>query len=270
MREPSPDATAEALRALTQDPPRGAVFSDIDGTLAPIVSRPEDARVDPRISQLIGQLARSYACVACISGRPAAEARRLVGRPEIVYAGLHGAELLRPGEARPRLARAWQPWKSRVRRFGALQAGSNLHAAGVRIEDKGPILAFHWRGAADETDAVARLKQVADAATDAGLTAHWGRKVLEVRPPVAIGKGQAIRDLVAHSHPRAALYGGDDATDLDGFDALDGLVAEGALRTAIRVGVASAEGPPEISERADLVVDSVDGFAAVLEGLLPG
>jgi trehalose 6-phosphate phosphatase len=99
MGEPPPDAIAAALRPLTQDPQRSAVFSDIDGTLAPIVPGPEDARVSTRVSRVIGELARSYACVACVSGRSAGEARRLVGHPERVYAGPHGVELLDPGEA---------------------------------------------------------------------------------------------------------------------------------------------------------------------------
>ena len=66
---------------------------------------------------------------------------------------------------------------------------------------------------------------------------------------------------------RAAIYGGDDATDLDAFDALDALVAEGKLDHAVRVGVSSDEGPAAIVERADVVVDGVDGFAKVLVAL---
>jgi trehalose 6-phosphate phosphatase len=91
--------------------------------------------------------------------------------------------------------------------------------------------------------------------------------VLEVRPPVPIDKGQAVRDLVSSSASRAALFGGDDATDLDAFDALDALVADGQLEAAVRVGVRSDEGPAAIVERADLVVDGVAGFTRVLAAL---
>ncbi|HEU0024139.1 MAG TPA: trehalose-phosphatase, partial [Thermoleophilaceae bacterium] len=94
-----------------------------------------------------------------------------------------------------------------------------------------------------------------------------GRKVLEVRPPVPIGKGQAVRDLVDRAGLRSALYGGDDATDLDGFDALHDLEAEGRLAARVCVGVRSDEGPAAIVERADLVVDGVDGFVRVLAAL---
>ena len=100
----------------------------------------------------------------------------------------------------------------------------------MRIEDKGPIAAFHWRGVPDEEAALTHLEGLAQEAEAAGLAIHWGRKVLEVRPPVPIDKGQAVRDLVTGAGLRAALYGGDDATDLDGFEALDQLEARGRPR----------------------------------------
>ena len=88
--------------------------------------------------------------------------------------------------------------------------------------------------------------------------------MLELRPPVPFDKGQAVRDLVHLSPVRTALFGGDDVTDLDAFDALDALVDGDGLETAVRVGVRSEEGPAAIVERADVVVDGVDGFAQVL------
>ena len=104
-RCPLPPQTRSRRRSrpLTADPPRAAVFCDIDGTLAPIVERAEDAHVREEASLLLGRLARRYGCVACVSGRSAAEARRLVGVGGIAYAGSHGAELLEPGAASPRI-----------------------------------------------------------------------------------------------------------------------------------------------------------------------
>jgi trehalose 6-phosphate phosphatase len=85
---------------------------------------------------------------------------------------------------------------------------------------------------------------------------------------VPVHKGQAVRELVERSGVRTALFGGDDATDLDAYAALDALVAEGALEHAVKVGVRSDEGPAAIVERADHVVDGTDGFALVLEVLV--
>jgi trehalose 6-phosphate phosphatase len=101
-----------------------------------------------------------------------------------------------------------------------------------------------------------------------GLDFHWGRKVLEIRPPVPVDKGQAVRELVERSGVRAALFGGDDATDLDAFAALDSLVTEEVLTAAVKIGVHSSEGPSGIVEQADHVVEGTDGFIAVLEALV--
>jgi trehalose 6-phosphate phosphatase len=262
-----PGQTTEALAPLTGNPAAAAVLCDVDGVLAPIVGRPEDAHVREETSVLLGKLARRYACVACISGRAVADVRRLVGVGGIAYAGSHGAELLEPGAKRPRTIPAFKSWEKRVRRFVGEHDTHALRLVRVRIEDKGPIVAFHWRGAPDEDAARTHLEGLAQEAETSGFATHWGRKVLEVRPPVPIDKGQAVHDLVSSSGARAALYAGDDVTDLDAFDALDRLVGEGALDAAVRVGVHSDEGPRAIVERADLVVYGVDGFGRVLAAL---
>jgi trehalose 6-phosphate phosphatase len=97
------------------------------------------------------------------------------------------------------------------------------------------------------------------------LLTHWGRKVLEIRPPVAVDKGIAVRELLRRKPMQAAIFGGDDATDLDVFDALGDLRAEGALESAVCVGVRSDEGPAAIVDRADIVVEGTPGFVRVLE-----
>jgi trehalose 6-phosphate phosphatase len=264
------EALAEGVRPLTEDPSRAAVFCDIDGTLAPIVGRADDAKVPHEVSKLLGRLGRSYGLVACVSGRAAAEARRLVGVGAIAYAGSHGAELLEPGSSEPELIPEFAEWERPVREFAKGRDGAELRKLRVRIEDKGAIAAFHWRGAADEDAAHAHLEALAEDAEGEGFKTHWGRKVLEIRPPVELNKGLAVRKLAARSGVRAALFGGDDATDLDAFEALDALVEEGELEARVRVGVRSDEGPEAIVESADIVVDGVEGFVGVLEALAEG
>jgi trehalose 6-phosphate phosphatase len=148
-----------------------------------------------------------------------------------------------------------------VQRFTRERDAPELRALRVRIEDKGPIMTFHWRGAPDEDAAQARVRQIADEAEAEGLWTHWGRKVLEIRPPVPIGKGRAVRELLARTPVRAALYAGDDMTDLDAFAALED------VESAVRVGVRSDEGPPEIAEQADVVVDGIEGMQHLLAEL---
>jgi trehalose 6-phosphate phosphatase len=252
---------------LLDHPDRSAVLCDVDGVLAPIVRRAEDAHVSEQTSLLLSRLARRYGLVACVSGRSAADARRVVGVGGIAYAGAHGAELLEPGASRARVAEEFAGWEGRVRAFALARDDPELRRLRVRIEDKGPIAAFHWRGVPDEEGARAHLERLAAEAEAEGLATHWGRKVLEVRPPVPVNKGLAVRELVGLAGARRALFGGDDTTDLDAFDALGALVSEGTLEGAVCVGVRSDEGPAAIVERADLVVDGVPGFARVLAAL---
>ena len=243
------------------------MLCDVDGTLAPIVERAEQARVPPEATRVLAELARRYAAVACVSGRSALDARRLVGVGGLIYAGAHGAELLRPGDRAPATLPEFTGHAAHVHRFVAAHDGEPMRQLGVRVEDKGPIVALHWRGASDEPAAQARLRTVASAAEEDGLVTHWGRKVLEVRPPVPVSKARAVWELVRVPEIRAAMYGGDDVTDLDAFAALDAALEAGELDTAIRVGVASTEGPAEITERADVVVPGPAGFLAALAAL---
>ena len=267
MPAPTAEAAAEVLRPLTEAPDRAGIILDIDGTLAPIVERAEDAHVPPETLRALSPLVRRYALVACVSGRAAADARRLVGIGGISYAGSHGAELLDPGADGPAVLPAFESWTGRVRDFAAERDSRELRRLRVRIEDKGPIVAFHWREAPDEDAARTRVEGIAHEAETAGFVTHWGRKVLEVRPPVPVDKGRAIDELVRRTGIRTAMYAGDDATDLDAFSALERLVTAGDLDAAVRVGVASEEGPAAIVERADLAVDGPQGVALVLETL---
>ena len=257
----------EALRPLTADPARSALFFDVDGTLAPIVQRAEDAKVPKETSLLLARLSRRYGTVACISGRAATDVRRLVGVGGIEYSGLHGAELLEPDTKRARVLPEFERYMPEVKRFADERDTPELRTLRVRIEDKGPIMSFHWRGAPDEEAAHERVKGIAEEAEAEGLWTHWGRKVLEVRPPVPIGKDRAVRELLARSDARVAMYAGDDATDLDAFAALGELVDSGDLDAAVTVGVRSEEGPPEVVERAVVVVDGIDGVRQVLAEL---
>lgn len=257
----------QELQPLLTDPGRAGVLCDVDGVLAPIVRRADEARVSKDTALLLSRLARTYALVACISGRSAADARRLVGVGGITYAGSHGAELLEPGAARPRWNEAFKSHESEVKSFASKRDTAELRRLRARIEDKGPIIAFHWRDVPDEDAARKHIEGIAGEAEAEGLAVHWAKKVLEVRPPVHVDKGQAVRQLVEAADARVVLFAGDDTTDLDAFSALDALVGEGALDAAVRVGVQSDEGPAAIVERADLVVDGVDGFRDVLANL---
>ena len=265
----TPAATLEAVLApLVADPARAAVLLDIDGTLAPIVRHADDAHVpEPTRLPLIA-IAKRYGLVACVSGRRATTARRIVSLGSITYVGNHGAEILRGGQTTAEVEPQVAEWARRVRSFGEGELrGEELHRLRVRGEDKDIIFGFHWRGAPDEEAAEEAVREVAARAESAGFHTHWGRKILEVRPPVALNKGLGVGHLLSETPVDVALYAGDDRTDLDAFDALRAAVAAGTLREAICIGVSSDETPPELEESADLLVDGPLGVRTVLEVL---
>ena len=238
--------TLRSLAALTDliaEPGRAALFLDVDGVLAPIVDRPADSRVPEETRAELRRLAGRYALVACVTGRPSAVARELVGVPELVYAGEHGLELDPEAAA----------WATRIHSFAAARPGE--------IERKPLSVAYHYRTAGDPEAARAALAEVARAAAAEGFRTRWGRMVLEVLPPIDASKGTAVRHLLTERDLRRGLYVGDDTTDLDGFAALDG------LEVAVRVAVASGESPAELAERADIVLPSADAVLGFLRRL---
>jgi trehalose 6-phosphate phosphatase len=236
-------ATLDLVAALTESPAQAAILLDVDGTLAPIVARPELAAVPEETRAELRRLVERYALVACVSGRTGADAERLVGVDGISYVGVHGLELAPEAER----------WRGPLREFAASTTWP--------VEDKGLAVVFHYRQAEDEEAALAELRGVAAQATALGLDAQFGRKVLEVRPPVKADKGTAVRALLEERGLRRALYAGDDTTDLDAFRGLDG------LDVAVRVAIASAEGPAGLRKDADLVVDGPGELLELLRRL---
>jgi trehalose 6-phosphate phosphatase len=254
------------LEALRADPAHTAILTDVDGTLAPIAARPEQAAVPAGATRALELLGERYGLVGCVSGRQAEEARRLVGVAGIAYAGNHGLELLLPGDDGPRPDPSLRGNEGRAAEFVAELGEAPLDGHGLRLEDKGPIQALHWRGAANEDAAEAKAEEIAALAGRAGLEPRWGRKVLELRPPGG-GKDAAVRALLAGRPIAAAVYAGDDRTDLDAFRRLRELRQQGLLETATCVGVVSAEAPPGLAEESDLTVSGPAGWLELLESL---
>jgi trehalose 6-phosphate phosphatase len=265
--ETGDEASDSPLSPLRAEPDRSAILTDVDGTLAPIAERAEQAAVPAEAREALVALSRRFGLVGCVSGRQALDARRLVGLDGLAYAGNHGLELLLPGEEKPRSDPSLDGRERDAVRFLAALDGSRLEGAGLRREDKGPIQALHWRGAEDEAGAERRAHEIAIGAGKAGLEPRWGRKVLELRPAGGGGKDQAVAALLASDGLNRAVYAGDDRTDLDAFRRLRELREAGELEVAVCVGVLSEEAPVELEEEADLTVEGPAGWLAVLRWL---
>jgi trehalose 6-phosphate phosphatase len=236
----------EFLQQLASAPGETGLFLDFDGVLAPIVARPEDAVAPAETRAELERLVEKYALVAVVSGRAGDDVRARVDVDRVVCVGSHGLE------SEPEAER----WRQALTEFAAVAPWPPS-----AIEVKGLAVAFHFRDRADEAAAIRELDRIAETARDEGLVARYGRKVLEVLPPVGSNKGTAVRRMIGERELRRALAAGDDTTDLDAFAALDG------LDVAVRVAVASAESPAALVESADIVVDSTDEFLALLRKL---
>ena len=231
------------LDSLRRAPDRAAILLDVDGTLAPIVARPEEARVPDETRDVLRGLVARYGLVAAVTGRPSALAREFLGVDGIEIAGVHGLELEPEAEA----------WRDRLQTFA--------RSVDWPVEDKGLSVSFHYRTHEDPERARAELERVAERARNEGLNARFGRMVLEVLPPVEASKGTAVRRLLDRAGLSRALYAGDDTTDLDAFAALE------ELDVGVKVAVRSAEVPALLLERANVVVDGPDDLVELLREL---
>lgn len=263
----TPAAWRGLLEPLRAEPGRAAILTDFDGTLAPIVADAGDAALPEGAREVLVRLIDRYALVGAVSGRRAADVRGRIGLDGVAYAGNHGLELLLPGESEASPDPSLGGREGDAAAFVAAVEPARLGAAGLRLEDKGPIQALHWRGAPDEARAEATARELGVEAGRAGLEPHWGRKVLELRPVGGGGKDAAVASLLAEDGVDRVVFAGDDRTDVDAFRRLGELRDAGELVAAVRVGVLSAEGPPEIAEESDLTVEGPAGWLEILTWL---
>ncbi len=263
----TPASVAQLVQPLRDAPGESAALLDVDGTLAPIVPTPADASVPPKTRDALRRLARHLALVACVSGRRAVEARRVVGVDELTYVGNHGLEVLAPGAREADLEPAAAARARDARDFVEGLGEADLEESGLRVEDKGPIQALHWRGAIDPSAAEREARRIADRAGPAGLESRWGRKVLEIRPAARVDKGTAVRRLLEGGAIEVAMFAGDDRTDLDAFRAMRSMREAGELRHAACVGIASEEAPGDLIASSDVVLDGPPALATALSEL---
>ena len=257
---PATEAGRAGLAALVGDPGSGLVAFDFDGTLAPIVPRPDDARPYPGSIDALKKLAGMFARVAIVTGRPAGWLVEVAGFgavPGVVIAGQYGAERWFDG-------RLYEPEPPRGVAAVREELPRVIAGTDAYIEDKRMSLVVHTRRSADPDATLAVLTDPVRALADEhGLEAHPGRYVVEVRPP-GLDKGGALRDLVREYDVRTVLFCGDDVGDIPGFAAVEELRSQGLAG----VTVCSASGEvAQLRERADLVVDGPPGVTALLSGL---
>ncbi|MFI6841679.1 trehalose-phosphatase [Nonomuraea africana] len=247
-----------AIHAMVRDPGGAVIGLDFDGTLAPIVPDPDDARIHPAAPGVLAELGSLVKAVVIVTGRPAATAVKyapgLEKVPGLVVLGHYGFERWENGRVSappppPGVLHAEAALPLLLQRLGM---------DGVTIEDKQRAVAVHTRRAPDPQGALERLREpLAKLAAAHSLVVEPGRLVLELRPP-GMDKGHALDLFLAERAARSVMFVGDDLGDLAAF---------AAVRASGLPGVAVCSGSAEVTElaeRADLVVDGPDGVVALL------
>ena len=258
LPEPRTAQGRAGLAALLARPGDALVALDYDGTLAPVVARPQDAVPQPGAVEVLRRLSRVVG-LALVTGRPVDVVLALTGLsdlPDLQVLGQYGSQHWRAGRltaepAVPGLARARTALPLLVRPEGA------------QVEDKGLSLVVHTRRAPDPSGALVRLRPaVEQLAAGTGLQVHPGRLVLELRAP-GHDKGTAVGRLLPGRS--AVLYAGDDLGDLPAYDEIDRAREDGV--PGLLVCSDSEETPAALRERADLVVPGPAGVVALLVAL---
>lgn len=212
----------DAVRARLSGAPL-VVMLDVDGTLAPIAPRPELAEVPAITSQCVAALAaRPQVVVALVSGRAAADARRLVRVANTWVIGNHGYEIVSP-EGESVVDPQVMPYRNLIAQAGRRLEPRLAAVPGVIVEDKRWTLSVHYRLA--DPAVLPRVRGlVEDTANALGLRITHGKMVFEIRPPARVDKGTAVLTLAARLHATdtgaSLVFIGDDATDEDAFRAL--------------------------------------------------
>lgn len=232
MPTPVTPAGRDGLEAIIARPTSAVLAFDFDGTLAPIVPDPEQARAHPDAVPALAAIAPRVASVAVVTGRPAGVAVRhggfagVPGLEHLVVLGHYGAErwdavtgTVQAPAPHPGVAEARAELPGFLDSIGAWQ--------GTWIEEKGRAVAVHTRRAQDPQAAFEALREpLAELATRHGLIVEPGRMVLELRPP-GMDKGVALGEYVRDIGAESVMYCGDDLGDLPAFAAVEKLRSDG-------------------------------------------
>lgn len=238
------------------------LITDIDGTISKTAPTPRQAEVSPQCRRYLSALCHRLALVAAISGRPAGEARNMVGVEGIVYIGNHGLE--RWVEGHPRLHEEVRDYSGIIKAV-TRELAPLLSREGIIIEDKGVTASIHYRLCREPQAARREIMTALGKLTHArGLRIIHERMVVDLLPPVKLNKGTATRDLIREYNLRGGIYLGDDLTDIDAFRAVHA-AAHDLKFQGFAIGITSREMPERLAREADFTLDGVEDVERFLK-----
>ncbi|MGH2493797.1 MAG: trehalose-phosphatase [Ktedonobacteraceae bacterium] len=257
----------ENLETALAQRPLGLAF-DFDGTLSPIASTPEEAQLYPGVADLLEQ-ASAFARVAILTGREIEDGARKINLDGLTYIGTHGLE--------------WSdglPWLHEVHidpdALAYVRAGTYLldlvderlaDLPGVIVQRKRVGGSIHYRLAPDQEQTRQKLLEMLTApARRVNMQLSEGKQIVEIRPPLAIDKGTAVRQFAQRHALRGLVFAGDDRTDLDAIMEMTELRQRGL--TTLAIVARHPDTLPALLQHADTVVDRVPGMVALLRDML--
>lgn len=239
------------------------LFTDVDGTISEIALSPAEARVSPACRESLAALAKHLDLVAAVSGRSAAETRKMVGIDEMVYIGNHGYERWVGGNTE--LIPGVEDYTARIKAV-IDEFDQRISIEGIIVENKGPTASIHYRRCRDHEAALeAIMSAVEGLAGDNNLKIGLGKLVVELRPPLEVSKGTAVVSLIEERSLRGAIYLGDDLTDVDVFMAFH---REGLPFKGLAVGIVGEETAPQVAKEADFTLNGVTDVERFLKRIV--
>jgi trehalose 6-phosphate phosphatase len=250
-----------AIEALAEDPAASGVVLDFDGVLSPIVEDPTTSAMPDHVTAVLNRLAGRLGLLAVMSGRPAKFLMDRVRVEGIPLFGSYGIEQVQGGELQ--IDKEAEGWLTPVREAGDALTELLASSPGVRVERKSVSVAVHWRQAPDQEAAAIEVRQAtAMVAASKGLALEPGKLVEELRPPIEINKGTAIRGLLAGRGLQTIAYAGDDLGDLPALD-----VVRDELHGYALVVDHGTETDQKLLNAASQVFTGTEGFADWLADL---
>ncbi len=255
------------LQTVLSQRPLGLVF-DIDGTLSPIAPTSASARLYPGVTSLLEQ-AREHAHVAIMTGRAIDDGAAMVNVEGLTYIGTHGLEWsdglpsTHPVEVVPEALASIEPGKYLL----DLVEQQLPNLPGVVVQRKRFGGSIHYRLATDPQATRQRILAILEQpARTVNMQLSEGKRIVEIRVPIAVDKGQALRRFTRRFDLRGVIFAGDDRTDLDAIREIARLRSDGL--SALSIVVQHPDTLPELLEHADIVVQEVEGMVALLQEMV--
>ncbi len=247
--------------------PLGMVF-DIDGTLSPIAPTPDEARLFPGVQALLAE-ARQYAHVAIMTGRAIEGGAAMINLEGLTYIGSHGLEWSNglPTSSTIQISPEAMVYAEPGSQLLTLAEQQLADLPGVFVDRKRIGGSIHYRLSPDPEQARQTiLDRLTGPAHAANMRLSEGKRVVEVKTPLNINKGRALRTFAEQFAVQGLLFAGDDRTDLDAILEIERLRQEGM--DAISIVVQHADTLPELLAHANIVVQEVDGMAQLLREIV--